>query len=86
MELNVILLIILLVMYPVVYFHGSYAKASVVDQPLIFSSTVFVFFCNLTILAFVILSIYLLYVSWKTFLLLLLIIAISGFLKGLFQR
>jgi hypothetical protein len=86
MELNWILFLVLLIIYPIVWYFGTHSKSSVIDQPLIFHNSLFVLFCNLLVLVFVVISAYLIFISWKTFLLLILIIATAGFLKGLLSK
>ena len=86
MELNYILLIILLIIYPVVYYRGTYARSLFFDKPLIFGNKLFMFVSNLIIILFVTISIWLIFVNWKTFLLLILIIATLGYIKGLLNK
>lgn len=86
MQLNQILLLVLLIIYPVIWYFGSYSKVSVIEKPLIFHNKLFVLFGNLITIAFIGMSIYLIFVSWKTFLLLILIITISGLFTGYLKK
>lgn len=73
-------------MYPAVYIHGGYSKAGIGEKPLILNSVVVEFLLNLTLLAFIGLSIWLLFESWKTFLVLIGAIGVTGFIVGLLQK
>lgn len=86
MELNWILFLVLLVIYPMVWYFGSYSKAGIGEKPIIFNNPLFVLFGNLSVVLFIVISIWLIFVNWKTFLLVILIIMISGYLKGYVGR
>lgn len=75
-----------MIVYPFVWYFGSYAKAGIGEKPLIFHNPLFILVGNLIVWAFIAISIYLLFVSWKTLLLLFALIVLAGYLKGLFYR
>jgi hypothetical protein len=74
MIIDIILSIIFLLLLGLTIINGRYAKAGIGEKPLIYTSVVVQFFLNISMLAFIGLSIFLLFFySWKLFLALLLI-------------
>ena len=83
---KIILLFILLVLYPIVWYYGTYAKAGVGEKPLILNSVFIQLFLGLFSLVFIGLAIYLLILDWKLFLLLFIVILVVGYIKGLIAK
>ena len=83
---EIILLFILLALYPIVWYYGNYAKAGAGEKPLILNSVFIQFFLGLFSLVFIGLAIYLLIIDWKLFLLLFVVIFITGYIKGLITK
>lgn len=71
---GITLSIIFLLLLGLTIINGRYAKAGIGEKPLLYTSVVVQFFLNISMLAFIGLSIFLLFFySWKLFLILLLI-------------
>jgi len=74
MVTNITLSIIFLFLLGLTIINGRHAKAGIGEKPLIYTSVIIQFFLNISMLAFIGLSIFLLFFySWKLFLILLLI-------------
>lgn len=83
---KIILLFILLALYPAVWYYGTYARAGIGGKPLFFNSVFIQLFLGLLSLFFIGLMIYLLILDWKLFLLLFMIIFITGYIKSLVTK
>ena len=81
MLLDTVLSGFFLFLLALVIINGKYARVSVGEKPLMYNSVIVQFFLNMCLLAFIALSIYLLFFySWRMFLILLLV----GFLTETF--
>lgn len=86
MTKEIIIFVILIILFPLVYYYGRYSKSSVIDKPLILHSVVIQFAFNAIILLFVGLSVYLLILNWKLLLIFIGIMAILGYISGLYLK
>lgn len=68
-----------MVLYPPVLYYGSYAKAGIGERPLNLDSEVVKLLFNIITLVFLGLSIYLLVIDWKLFLLFWVGVVITAF-------
>jgi|SRR3989338_1623711 len=74
MTLDIILSITFLLLLGLTILNGRHVKAGIGEKPLIYSSIIVQFILNISMLALVVLSIFLIFFySWKLFLLLLII-------------
>ena len=81
MVLDIAISSFFLFLLALVVVNGKYARVGVGEKPLMYNSVIVQFFLNMCLLAFIALSIYLLFLySWRMFLILLLV----GFLTETF--
>lgn len=86
MELKHLLLLLLLILYPIVWYTGTYAKAGIGEKPLIFNNAIFQLVSNLATILFIAGAVWLLFISWKMLILLFLIVMSTGFLLGMLRK
>lgn len=78
---NIILSLIFLILLGLTMLHGRHAKSGIGEKSIIYQSMVIQFFLNIALVAFLLLSVFLIFFNWKLLLILIVVgILTEGFI------